>query len=158
MNMLVFDQSTTITGFSIWKDGGLQEYGVIDLHRNSDTEERFMLMVAEISRVVNNNHPSLLVVEDVAQQSNVAVLKVLARLQGAILRISQEYNVNVVFIKPTEWRSKLGFQQGAKIKRDALKQQALIYIKDQYGYDVIEDVAEAICIGDAYLKMINKEK
>lgn len=156
MNILVFDQSTTVTGFSIWQDGGLQEYGVIDLHRNADADERFMQMVTEIARVVNNNHPSLLVVEDVAQQSNVAVLKTLARLQGAIMRIGQENGIDVVFIKPTEWRSKLGFQQGAKVKRDALKQQALIYVKEQYGYDVIEDVAESICIGDAYITRRNK--
>lgn len=82
-----------------------------------------------------------------AQQSNINVMKILAQLQGCIYALGLLSDLPVQTIKPTVWRQTLEFRQGAKVKRQELKEQALCYIKENFGLDVIEDVAEAICIG-----------
>lgn len=53
MKVLAFDQSTNVTGYSIWESGELGDYGVIDLHKIKDTGARFYMMVKEIREVIN---------------------------------------------------------------------------------------------------------
>lgn len=151
MKLLILDQSTSLTGYSVWQDR-LQNYGIIDFHKNTNSDERFRQMTLGIKDLILQYSPDKVVIEDVAQQSNVNVLKVLARLQGAILGFCYLYGIDYDIVKPTVWRSKLEFAQGAKVKRSELKRQALEYVRQTYKLDVIEDVAEAICIGEAYLK------
>lgn len=150
MKVLAFDQSTNVTGYSIWESGKLCDYGVIDLHKVKDTGARFYMMVKEIREVINKRQPDVIVIEDVAQQSNINVMKILAQLQGCIYALGLLSDLPVQTIKPTVWRQTLEFRQGAKVKRQELKEQALCYIKENFGLDVIEDVAEAICIGQAW--------
>lgn len=42
------------------------------------------------------------------------------------------------------------------IKRDQLKKEAIDYVKDKYKIDVCDDIADAICIGDAVVKMFDE--
>lgn len=149
MTTLAFDQSTNVTGYSIWKDKSLTKYGVIDRSdMKNDASERFNAMCDDIIDLIKRVKPDRVIMEDIAQQQNVKVLKVLARLQGIMMYHCHILNIPVEVIAPTAWRKKIGFEQG-KMKRDELKKMALDYVKTTYGYDVIEDVAEAICIGAA---------
>lgn len=157
MKVLAFDQSTNVTGYSIWESGKLCDYGVIDLHKVKDTGTRFYMMVKEIREVINKRQPDVIVIEDVAQQSNINVMKILAQLQGCIYALGLLSDLPVQTIKPTVWRQTLEFRQGAKVKRQELKERALCYIKENFGLDVIEDVAEAICIGQAWCLSGNEE-
>lgn len=149
MITLAFDQSTNVTGYSVWKDESLIKYGVIDhSDMKNDATDRFNTMCDDIIDLIKGIKPDRVIVEDIAQHQNVNVLKVLARLQGIIMYHCYTLDMPIEIIAPTAWRKKLGFEQG-KMKRDELKQMALNYVKSTYGYDVIEDVAEAICIGAA---------
>lgn len=42
------------------------------------------------------------------------------------------------------------------IKREQLKQESIQYVKEKYCVDVGDDVADAICIGDAVIKMFGE--
>ena len=44
-------------------------------------------------------------------------------------------------------------KQGRNVKRDQLKEQSVKYVLDHYNFNVGDDEADAICIGDAVLKM-----
>ena len=56
-------------------------------------------------------------------------------------------------IRPTSWRKQLSFSQGKNIKRDQLKEQSVKYVSDNYGLNVGDDEADAICIADAVIKL-----
>ena len=51
----------------------------------------------------------------------------------------------------------MGFRQGAGIKRPELKKQAIEYVMKKYGLKLCEDICEAICLGDAFVKSENIE-
>ena len=47
---------------------------------------------------------------------------------------------------PTEWRAKIGIIQSRKVKREVLKEEAILAVKKEYGLDVNDDIAEAILL------------
>lgn len=121
-----------------------------------DKNERNRTMYHSIQSRIKENHPDVVVIEDVVLQHSVKTLIELARLQGIIIGICDLYGINCVILKTTEWRKLLGFNQG-KIKREDLKKQAISYIKEKYNQDVTSDEADAICIALAAKIKLNKE-
>lgn len=149
MRILAFDQSTRVTGYSIFDDGKYVKSGVIDLHKIKETEERSKQMSVEICKAIEDNKPDVTIIEEVQQQSNTATVIKLARIQGVAIGFCAAHNIDLHILRPTEWRSALGYQQGPKVKREALKQQSLDFVKKNFGLELIEDEAEAVCINEA---------
>ncbi len=118
-------------------------------------QERVYVMIKRICGYIRKYAPDSVVIEDVALQSNAATLILLARLQGAIIGYCLVNNMPCAILKPPNWRKILGFNQGQGIKRNNLKKQAVNYVKSNYGLKLSVDVCEAVCIGDAFLKIVN---
>jgi hypothetical protein len=51
------------------------------------------------------------------------------------------------YIYPSSWRAAIGIKTGRGIKRASLKTQDIEWVKANYGLDVNDDEADAICIG-----------
>lgn len=153
--VLAFDQSTKLSAYSYWTDGKYVESGYIDLHKIKDTSERVRAMGVELCKVIETYHPEKVVIEEVAQQSNALTLKLLARIQGIIIGFCAAHNIETYIVEPSKWRATLHFHQGAGVKREELKAQAICYVKDEYGLDLIEDECESICIGAAAHQIYN---
>ena len=153
MRVLSFDQSTKISAHSLWIDSKYAEVGVIDLHKIKDTSERVRAMGVELCKTIDKYQPDVVVLEEVAQQSNPLTLKLLARIQGVIIGFCAAHNIDTYIIEPSKWRSKLDFNQGAGVKRQELKAQAIKYIQDNFGMDLPEDESEAVCIAAAAHKI-----
>jgi hypothetical protein len=50
---------------------------------------------------------------------------------------------------PSSWRAKIGIKQGEgkhKVKRETLKEMAIKLVKQEYGIDVGDDIAESLLI------------
>ena len=149
--VLAFDQATAKTGYSVFQGENLLiEHGVIDLHKNKNTNERMMQMIIEIINIIQRVKPDAVVIEDVAMQSNAAALILLSRIQGAILGHCCIKDIRLMIIRPTEWRKLLGMKQGKGIKRPELKTEAKQYVLDRFGLQTTEDEADALCIGSAF--------
>lgn len=155
MRVVSFDQSTKISAYSLWENGAYVESGVIDLHKIKDTSERIRAMGVELGKTISKYSPTVVVLEEVAQQSNPLTLKLLARIQGVIIGYCAANNIETYIIEPSKWRSTLHFKQGAGVKRAELKAQAMKYIKDVYNLETSEDICEAICINEAAHKIYN---
>lgn len=155
MVILAFDQSTNVTGYCLTKDGQYIESGVIDKHKNKDTDARIAEMGLSICKKIKEYKPDLCVIEDIQQQSNTRTVIYLARLQGAILLYCASKGISIKILHPSEWRRVLSYSQGAKVKREELKQQSLNYIKEHFGFEKPEDESEAICINVAAQKLFN---
>lgn len=157
MKVLSFDQSSVKTGYAVFVDGVLSDYGIIDVSKEKDLSIRFSSMCLKIIDLMTILSPTEVVFEDVSLQTNASTLTVLARLQGALMLASVLHTTPFMVYKPSAWRKKLGFTQGRGVARKDLKAQAIAYVKEHYGTTVKEDISEAICIGAAYLsEQINK--
>lgn len=158
MNLRVvsFDQSTRCSGYAVFEDGEYIESGVVDMSKSKlETDKRSFEMAKELWKIIKKYKPDELVLENVQQQSNPATMIILARLAGMIIGYAEAHNVNVHILLPSQWRKALGYSQGAKVKRQELKQQSINYVKENFGLDLPEDQCEAIAEGVAAHKIFN---
>lgn len=156
MRVISLDQSTKVTGWSLFVDGEYVDSGVIDLSKNKDTEERSKQMGLAICKVITDSHPDTVIIEEVAMQSNAQTLKLLARIQGVAIGFCAAHNIPLHILEPSKWRSQLSFKQGRAVKREELKQQSLDYVKENFGFDNFsEDRCESICINVAAHKIFD---
>lgn len=140
------------------EDGVCVRSGVIDLSKNHDAPNRMKHMMYFICQLVESTKVEHVVFEDVQQQSNSATYKMLSQIQGAIMYCCYENEIKFSIIAPTAWRSLLGFTQGRKIRRSALKIQAINYVNEHCNKKVSSDEADAICIGLAYYKQTQNDE
>ena len=156
MKILSFDQSTNLTGFSVFDDGEYVDSGLIDKHTIKDADKRIAEMGLAICRKIKEYQPDLVVMEGIQNQSNTKTVVYLARLQGCIILYCASKGIELKILSPTEWRRVLEYTQGPRVKREALKEQSINYVKEHLGFDNFsEDRCEAICIGVAANKLYN---
>ena len=155
MKVMAWDQSTKISAWSIFINGEYETSGIIDHHKIKQVDERVQQMGLSICEQIEKIMPDMLIIEEVAQQSNPNTLKLLARIQGIIIGFAAAHKIPVHILEPSKWRSKLNFHQGAGVKREELKAQAIEFIRNTYGLDLIEDICEAICINTAAHKIFD---
>lgn len=154
MRILALDQSTKITGYSVFEDGRYLNSGVIDLGKNKNTEERTKQMGLDICKKISESTVDAVIIENIQNQSNTATVILLARLQGIILGYCHAHNIRTEILSPSQWRSALHYHQGPKVKREELKQQSLDYVKEHLDLNnCSEDQAEACCINIAAHKI-----
>lgn len=150
--ILSLDQASVVTGFAVFDNKTLVNYGTINLNK-VPKEKRFDEMVEKIGKLIKDVRPDSIVFEEVSLQSNPKTLTKLARIQGAIILYCAEIKCPYAIYEPSSWRKTLGFVQGRNIHRDDLKKQAIKYVADTFNIENIEeDACEAICIGVANIK------
>lgn len=155
MRVLALDQASIITGYAIFEDGDLAGFGKLTANKSSDPADRFEEMCRQIHLLFLKSKADIIIFEDVSLRTSIKTLITLSRLQGAIMDIAYSYGTGFKIYAPTQWRKVLGFNQGKAVRREVLKEQAIDYVSRCYGITVNDDVAEAICIGLAYLRDCN---
>lgn len=149
---IAFDQSTKKTGWSIFIDGKLENYGIIDFSKEKDSEKRINLMGKEILRLLSKEKPNMISCEHPQGEGrNVLVVSKLSEIIGIIRAYSLSKDIDFIEIMPSEWRRYCEMSQGKK-KRDELKQMSIDFVKEIFNKDVSEDTADAICQGYGYIK------
>lgn len=150
MRVLAFDQSTRVTGWSVFDDFHYTSSGVINLQKIEDTTKRSKQMGLEICKIIESYMPNEVIIEEVAMQSNVDTLKKLARIQGMAIGFATAHNISTHILEPTRWRAALHFKQGPKVVRKELKQQSRDFVKNVLGLNIkSEDENEATAINEA---------
>lgn len=143
---LCLDQASKHTAYTVSrKNGELARYGII-AHEEKDGEQRLFLMVQDIKKIIKKEKPTLVVFEDIQlQQKSVTVYKCLARLQGMIIYILKEMDVNYVCVPPATWKSHVDIAKG---KRDEQKKLSIIKAEETYGISVDgnDDLADVLNI------------
>ena len=156
MRILSMDQSTRVSGYSLFEDGEYVCSGIVDMSKSTlKTHERSFEMAKTLWKIIKKYNPEQLVIEDTQQQNNVKTVITLARLQGMIIGYAEAHGVKVHILLPSQWRSAMNYSQGPKVKRQELKQQSIDYVKNMHGLNVSEDEAESICINHAAHKIYN---
>ncbi len=154
MKILSFDQASVIAGWALFDDGQYIDSGVIKKSKDMPIADRVPAMALAICKKIKELQPNVVIIEDIQNQNSVKTVVDLARLQGGIIMYCVSKGIQIEIYHPSTWRKALGFTQGSKTKRDALKEQATEYVKS-LGFKIeSEDESEAVCINLAAQKML----
>jgi len=140
------DGSTNSTGVSIMRDGKLEFYDLIDLHKEKDAMKRIQKMLLKICEILDRYKLDAVYMEKSILKSNVDTVQKLANLAGGMMLYCAQNGIEFKHPLPPEWRAKIGIKQSSKIKREVLKEQAILAVKNEYWIDVNDDIAESILI------------
>jgi Holliday junction resolvasome RuvABC endonuclease subunit len=163
--ILSIDASTKSTGWAIFEtdDQNLVDYNCITA-TSTDLIKRIQKMVEGLEEIFEK-YPSIekIILEevrpDVGHTSNPKTFKALMYLQAAFMFLLHEQypKVEVEFLYPSSWRAKCGIHTGRGIKRQTLKQADIDFVKQQYGINVNDDIADAVCIGHSVLNEVSEK-
>ena len=153
---LSLDLSTKSSGWAVFEDTKLVEYGCIT-SASTDLIKRIHIMIDGIKEVLNKYEIKNIYVEEVRPDlggGNLATHRALMYLQAALeFLVHDEYKgTKIEYIYPSSWRAVCGIKNGRGVKRLTLKELDKQFVKDNYGLDVNDDIADAICVGHAQVK------
>ena len=150
---LSLDMSTSCTGWCVWENNRIKDYGCIVADKELPLNKRIHKMWAGIAQVLEK-YPAInrVVAEDplprTSKDTNEHTYRALNWLQGYVGVMLKDSGLNdLEFVFPNEWRSKVGIKTGYNKKRDVLKVEDMKWVKNQFGIDVNDDIADAIGIG-----------
>ena len=151
--LITIDASTQKTGICYFYNGNYKKHILLDFSKDKNMENRFLSMSKEIWKFLDDVNPNIIYIEETYMANNPQTSKILTRLQGVIYAWCMNNDCEFNTIRPTSWRKQLNFKQGKGIKREKLKTQSIEYVLNKYNLTVTDDESDAICIGDAVLKM-----
>lgn len=150
--LLALDQASRVTGWAIFEDGKLEKYGKILLD-DSNTDIRLVQLRQGIQTLIADYNINEVIFEDIQQQNNVAnnvqTFKVLAEVYGVVSELLQELQIPHSTVLAASWKSTLDIKGRTRAEQ---KKNAQLYVEQNYGVHVIQDIADAICIGTHHIK------
>ena len=146
MRIMGIDGATNKTGIAIFEDGKYEQHILIDLHKIKDASERIPKMMIAICEYINEYHVDKVIMEKSMLTNNIDTVQKLSNLAGAVMLYTYSKNILFEYQYPSQWRKAIGLIQNNKIKKEILKAEAIFAVKQEYGLDVTDDVAEAILI------------
>ena len=154
--IIALDQSTQISGYSIYKDKQLIDYG--HLSPSGDYLTRIVKLTKWLRVQIENyfgDKITVLLEEIQLQQTpdskglmNVETFKKLAHCQGALLEYLVENKINYSIIPSVTWKSKCKIKGRGRAEQ---KKNAQLYVEKEFGIKATQDEADAICIGKSYV-------
>ena len=156
MNILSIDGSTKSSGWAVFKDISLEDYGCITA-ASADLINRIYKMRNEIKKILNTYKVDKIILEEVLPEQglqNIKTHKALLYLQAEIVKlIHDEFNqIQIEFVYPSQWRKACGIKTGATRRAD-LKPLDIAFVKQTYNINVNDDIA----IGHSYIFTIDNE-
>ena len=153
IKLITIDGSTQKSGIAYFCNGKYKAHHLLDYSKDKNIDSRFNKMASGIWSLLDIYNPNIIYMEETYTARNPQTTKVLTRLQGVIYAWCMKHECEFNTIRPTQWRKCLNFSQGKNVKRDALKEQSIQYVLDNFGLTVNDDEADAICIADAVIKL-----
>ena len=158
MKLLSLDLSTSCSGWSVFQDGKLVEYGSIpEPTYKGKSKERYpqrsgrvgKLMAEAIEDLVMEINPDIIVIEEASANgiAGVKSIKGLIQLHGMVLYLLSSLKVydTIIMISPREWRNIIGLKKEGDWKIASVKK-----VNKLLNLQLTEsehDVADSILIG-----------
>lgn len=159
---LCLDASTKNTGWAIFNDKKLVDYGCISIN-SKILIKRIRFQTRRIKKLLQKYNFDAIIMEevlpDIQGHKNRNTWKALMWLQASInfMLYDNKMTAPIEYMYPSEWRSKCGIKNGRGITRDLEKKYDIEFVQKQYGITVNDDIADAIGIGHAYVNKISTE-
>lgn len=152
MRLLALDQASRTTGWAVFEDNKLYDYGKFTFE-DKDFGIRLNNIRKEIFSLIEKYQIDELAFEDIQFQSNIGnnvdTFKKLAEVFGIVYELATDLNLPNRAILSTTWKSVLGVKGR---DRAAQKKNAQDWVLNTYNIKAIQDTVDAICIGEAYLR------
>ena len=159
MKVLALDQSTRVTGWAVFADDALQEYGKFDAENaGTDIGKRLTYIKSKVKTLIDKYNIQKVLIEEIQLQNtvgnNVVTYKKLAYVQAVLIQMLDELKLPYEVIASSSWKSTLGIKGRARAEQ---KKNAQIYVNTIYGIKATQDECDAICIGTHYSKKPSDE-
>lgn len=154
MKILAIDQATHISGFSVWENDLLMDYGHFEA-KKKDTIDRMIEVSDWAEGLIKKYKPDSVVIEAVQYQQNQKVYSTLSQLQGVLFYLFHKVGINFNIVEPSVWKSHSGIK--LRSKRKEQKQQSIDIVTVAYGVVPTDDEADAILMGKYGCSIMNKE-
>ena len=146
-NILALDQASRVSGWSVFIDGELKDWGHLTTNQN-EVGERLVAIRNFIINKVQEWNIDTIAFEDIQLQTsvgnNVKTFKVLANVYGVVLETAVELNKKVMIVPSSTWKSKLNIKGRS---RPDQKKNAQTFVMNTYNVKSTQDESDAICIG-----------
>ena len=173
--ILALDLSTHSTGWSIYADGKLIDYGYIYQSKSEKWDtKRIHFIKMEIMKILKQNKINVVAMEDIIFKTKRA-LYTLSKLQGVMCDLFYNNDIKYCLISPQEWKSEYDINrddyEGGKNTRIESKEKTLNCVNNDFGLNIQKefedyprdlsepvwyDLADAIAIG--YIAQKNRIK
>jgi Holliday junction resolvasome RuvABC endonuclease subunit len=158
MFILSIDASTKATGWAIFNDHELVDYGMVTA-TSTDLIKRLHKITNDLKPIIEKYDIKKVILEEVRPEmgtQNIKTHRALMWLQGALATmLHDDYKFSlddIVYLYPSEWRKVCGIKTGSGVRRESLKPKDIAFVKQTYNINVNDDIADAIGIGYAYAK------
>ena len=156
MRTLALDQASRVTGWAVFDDGELYNYGKFSATQ-TDVGDRLHFIRKEVIGLIEKFDIDEVVFEDIQLQNNVvnnvATFKALAEVFGVLHELFVEMKMPRTAVLSTVWKSSLGIKGK---DRPAQKKAAQDWVVKTYNVKPTQDECDAICIG-AYVSNIPED-
>lgn len=148
-NILCLDQSSRITGYSIWEQETKQLIACGKFEAvQEDMAARLMYIRSRLQKFITEFQPIHLYFEDIQLQSsvgnNVVTYKALAEVLGVCIELAKEEGIEYTLVPSTVWKSHCGVRGKQRAEQKRAAQQL---VANQFDIKCTQDEADAICIG-----------
>lgn len=143
MRILAFDQASRTSGYAVFDDDKLVDYGKFTLE-DTDFGMRLLRIRERVDKLIEKYQPNKVYFEDIQLQDNVETFKKLAEVFGVIDELLTEKDMPHEAILSVTWKSALNIK--GKLRADQ-KRNAQEWVINTYNIKPTQDECDAICIG-----------
>lgn len=151
--ILSVDESIGSTGVAIFKGDKLIATKRIETSSDMPFNDRMNVIETELRELAKKHKATVFLAEDVYANKSIMSYRYNLFIQGILFSLSKNVKDSIYTLyHPAHWRKILGMDVKGK-KRPELKKMDIAYVKDHAGVITdSDDIADAICIGLAYIK------
>ena len=124
--------------------------GCIKPNKTLSTFQRIIYIEKELKDIWKEYEPEYIVIEELVTFRNSNTTRMLIGLIQHLVIEFTKYDALVVLVRPTEWRKN-------KIKgkcREDLKEASKQYVREKYGIEVNDDIADSVIIAEYEMEVI----
>lgn len=151
MLCLSLDQALRTTGFAIFENQRLKDYGTFTLPTSIPIEQRLGSYWSELNDLKAKFDPDFIFFEDTQNQQNAETFRKLCYVEAATILWCYFNNIKFQILSPSHWRSVLKEKCGISFgrKREEQKKATIDFVIEYFNENVTTDEADAISLGYA---------
>lgn len=159
------DGSTTSSGWAIFESNECKRLASGRIQFNDkDWRERIFKEWKVFDKIIQKYRPEKIYMEDVPMKDGKSTILKLGSVQGMALCLASQYDIEIQFLLPSEWRSSLELYDGTRqgTHREILKKKAVETANKLFGLDLLwvkekskkneDDEAEALLIAYSQIR------
>lgn len=160
MKYLALDQALQTSGWAVYDNNKLLNYGFFKTHNTIPIEERLAEIFTELTKLFEKYDFNYVFFEDIQKQQNIETYKKLCYVHAAVMLWCYFEQIQFSILSPSHWRSiikdkyKINF---GKVRTDQ-KAAAQKFVKEHFDIQASEDECDAICLGLAGIEELGKKK